>query len=215
MKSTFYLAAAGAATYLWIMAVFYVPNTTIIVLTAAFTGIFIATLTQKGLVNDFVLSPSIYPGLKAISALLFVVIGLGALAIAYGAVSDYRAVGAYANSLEYTQNGDLEKGMEQIKKAISLDSRDLYYRHSSDVYLLSLVRSVSSLDPKSPEAAQIFVQLYGSAVTEAQSSTKEDPSNYLNYLKLGGVYESVVNLGIEGAYDQAMSAYVRDSELNP
>ncbi len=65
------------------------------------------------------------------------------------------------------------------------------------------------------DAQAKFQALLGSAITAAQNGVNEDKTNYQNYLELGRVFEAVVPLNIQGAYDKAKEAYNQALVLNP
>ena len=209
------LATIVATFYLWIVAIFYVPNPTTLAFSAIFTGLLIATFASKELTDNLLISSSVHHKLKIVITILSVLFFLGTSAVMYEYGRNYVALWTFRDSVVYAQNGDINKAIDYAKRTLSLDTRDIYHRHASDVYLLALAKEVSSIDPNSPRARETFIKLFGDAVAEAKSAVEDDETNYLNYLALGSVYESVVTLGIEGAYEQARLAYKTAGTLNP
>ncbi|MEK7101265.1 MAG: tetratricopeptide repeat protein [Patescibacteria group bacterium] len=65
------------------------------------------------------------------------------------------------------------------------------------------------------EAQQRFQTALSKAIQDALAATKINPNNYQNWVMLGNVYGIVVPLKIEGAYDNAKTAYDRAIVLNP
>ena len=58
-----------------------------------------------------------------------------------------------------------------------------------------------------------FQDVLSRAIESANQAVKLDPKNQSNYIVLGRVYESIVSLKIEGAYEASKSAYDQSYNL--
>jgi len=85
----------------------------------------------------------------------------------------------------------------------------------SELALVKLQRLLSDESISKEEAKKQFEEILGQAVQNAVLATQIDQTNYQNWLSLGRVYESVIPLNIEGAYEQAVNAYLQAINLNP
>jgi tetratricopeptide (TPR) repeat protein len=96
-----------------------------------------------------------------------------------------------------------------------LGGNDVYYRALIDINLNKLRelfgRSGTSVDDIRTE----FQSLFGLAIENARNAISFDETNYLNWVALAHVYESVVSLGIDGAYENSMRAYEEAQRYNP
>jgi cytochrome c-type biogenesis protein CcmH/NrfG len=71
----------------------------------------------------------------------------------------------------------------------------------------------TSLTPT--QAQQEFQTALTQSIQAATEATKLGPGNYQNWAVLGSVYETVVPLKIDGAYDNAKDAYTHAVTLSP
>ncbi|MSR71269.1 MAG: tetratricopeptide repeat protein [Candidatus Taylorbacteria bacterium] len=203
------------ALYLWIFSVIYVPSTVLFTLAFIFTGLFVASLAQDGLVKTYELSLFKEPRIGFISILSLVAVIVVSLAIGYVYVERYIASIYYQSSIvEYNQKGNLDEASANINRAARLSPIDTYYQSLSDIDIARMNAIINRKD-LTPEAMKsAFQEVYGSAITNAQQATAINSTNYQNWLSLGRVYEAVLPLGISGAYDNAKAMYIQALSLN-
>jgi len=214
-REIYFLAITVAMLYLWTSLLIYSVGPVILMFTFIFTGLFVAYKVFNGTTNSITISFSIYPKLKMPFTFLIVVLGLIGIAVGYGRFENYRALRALNQSFDFETKGNVPEAINTVNKAISYDGRDVYHRHASDMYFSAFTRASSVLSSGNEEEIRTIAGYFGSAVFEAQKAISYDPTNYLNYLKLGNVYESVVSVKISGAYDEAKVAYQKSFYLNP
>jgi len=80
------------------------------------------------------------------------------------------------------------------------------------LYKLNSNLNQASLSEQNKADLQVFLT---SAEQSARQAIEFDKTNYINWLNLGFVYESVVPLGVEKSYENALSAYKEALALNP
>ncbi len=146
-----------------------------------------------------------------VTALTVVTLGL------YFTTNRAQAERAQVAGVNLMQQGDTPGAIAKINEAIDISKQDRYYRTLSEIYLVQLVRMVSlEVDVDNQEqAVEEFKDLYNKALENATKATELSPNNYTNWLTLGNVYEAVVNLGIEQAYERAAIAYEQAYLRNP
>jgi len=96
---------------------------------------------------------------------------------------------------------------------------DIYYRSLSEIELLKL-NAVVSQDTSKVKVEDIqkqFNDVLTDAITAAKSAQNKDSLNYLNWMALGRVYETISapELKIDGAYESAQFAYTEALKHNP
>jgi len=113
--------------------------------------------------------------------------------------------------------GDMTASEGFMAKAIATVPYDVYYRSMSEIGLLKL-NAIVSQDQKVVKLEDIqkqFTDALPGVINAGLSATKADPTNYLNWISLGRVYETLVPYKIQGAYESAMSSYTEALRYNP
>jgi cytochrome c-type biogenesis protein CcmH/NrfG len=109
----------------------------------------------------------------------------------------------------------IQNAKDYIGKALTLYSNDLYLRTYSQIYLIelnSLAKEGASLsDTHKADLQTSFDQ----TISSAETATKYDSLNYVNFQLLGSTYQAVGSLGVKDSYSKAVLAYQNASNLNP
>jgi len=205
-----------STVYLWVFALLYVPSNAILGLTAIFTGAMISLLIQNNAIKfktvstensksgDFVLS------VVVMLLILVSVVGIYSVGQRYIA-SIYGQKGL----MSLDQEGGLEQAEEEIVKSIRFSTSDTYYRFLSEINLFKLQSLLSNEELSEEELKSQAKILLNNTIGSANEAVVINQNNYQNWFSLGKVYEALVPLGIEGALEQSMSAYVTAANLNP
>lgn len=213
------LASCVASFYLWSFSIFYVTDTVILVLTFVVTGIFLSSLARAGLIRTYEFSFLNSPRLGFVSVLAIVLLILSVLSGGYLLTRKFGALYSFQQGLyNFNNSGNLQEAELAIKKAISLDEQDLYYRSLAEIYMINLrniMNGPSSL-PKETLLAALQNNL-SAAAGSARRATEVNAANYLNWMTLGKVGETVLPLKdvIAGSYDLAVASYNKALALNP
>jgi tetratricopeptide (TPR) repeat protein len=211
-----YLALSSflASIYLWITVILYVPSTATLFLTMFFTGLFLAICIFENVVENKEISFSEpRKGFYVVMVLVFVMIGLVIGCYVY--TQKYVAANYYQKALVASLNGDIATAGLNAEKAVQMDGTDYSYRLVSQIYVRQMSDLLSKKDMTAEQIKAPFQSLLGAAVNSANAAVALNSTNYQNYMNLGNVYESVVLIGIPGAYDMAVKAYQKAGELNP
>ncbi len=219
-KKYFLVTSFFVSLYLWIMTFVYVPSSIVFILTFFFSGLFLASVYSNGIISLSTKKLSANPRVGFISSLITVSFIAMALTLGYGLIENYRSLWFFQKSsyaLNTTKDSKLSK--EYMQKAISTAPMDVYYRALSEIELYRLNEIVSQ-DPKKVTVEDVqkqFKETLDSAIVSGIGARDIDPSNYLNWIALGKVYEtvSVPQINIQGAYESASSAYGEALRRNP
>ncbi|MDQ3076982.1 MAG: tetratricopeptide repeat protein [bacterium] len=206
------------ALYLWIFAFIYVPSSSLLILTFFFTGIFMASLIQNGLVKMEKFNFIRDPRTSFVSVLVFIVLLLAVLIATYGIGRKFIASVYFNKALVSANiNNDIAGAENNLISALRVSEEDQYYRTLADLNLIKINQLLTQTGtPTSQEVLQNqFRSFLGAAQSSAQAAVNLDKTDYQNWLTLGKVYESVVPLKVEGAYESAQSAYAEARKLNP
>lgn len=212
---TFYIRISSwvGAVYLWLIAIITAPSPALIGYAFLMTGLFVATLGLNTRPVELVFKS--VPKLGFVATLVLTVAFLSGVAGIAGYGSRYLAETSFQKAvLTYSSTGNLDETERLITRALAYNEVDTYRRLLAELYLRRMQELVTSGKPPE-EIREQFQQLLGAAVTHAQSATTLDGRDYQNWVALGNVYQNVVPLGIEGAYDSAMDAFNKALERRP
>ncbi len=204
--------------FLWIMCVVYVPSTVLFILTLFFTGLFFASVYATGLSNVRTYMFMVNPGSRFVSVIIlgatFILSLVGGYSLLQNAQSFwYFQKSAYVLNTE----NDFQKSEAYMSKAIAIVPFDAYFRALSEIEL-SILNQVVTQDPEKVSQEELKKQVtavLSNAVNAALAARDRDPSNYVNWISLGRVYEFVAPLQISGAYESAQLAYSEALKRNP
>lgn len=204
------------SVYLWLFAVIYTPDTALFALAFMVTGLFVAILTDTKIIKYGEISLVENPRHSFLATFIFVILIIGAISVGYLSLQKYFSLYIFERGLAVlNQQGDLDRGRTLISQAANLSHQDLYYRTLAEIDLALLNRLLSMKDLSKEELKTRFLAQTDLAIKNALKATELDPQNYLNWLLLGRVYETLVPFGVDKAYDQGQVAFDRAKQLKP
>ncbi|MCR4330394.1 MAG: tetratricopeptide repeat protein [Patescibacteria group bacterium] len=205
-----------SASYLWIVAVFYVPNIVNLSFAFLFTGIFVAMLTKGGLERNYKISVVDNPRIGFITVLLLIVMIVSSAVLEYFFVQRFLSGFMFNKAIAaFNVGGDINSTESSMLRATELYEYDMYLRALSELQTVRFGNILSISDVSEDVLREQFQNTLGNAISYARRATEADATNYLNWESLGNVYASVVPLNIEGAYDNALASYEKALEKNP
>jgi len=210
------LSSFLAALYLWCSAIFYVPGVVLFSFAFLFTGIFIAILVKEHKIKNITFSFTENPRVGFVSVLVIILLMITCVVAEYSFAQRILAAKSFGNGiLAFNIDGDLTKAESNIIRSLHLFEHDSSYRTLSEIQIRQLGFILSQSDIGQDTMRTQFQAKLGSAITSAQNAISFNEAHYLNWLALGRVYESIIPLGIAGAYDNAINSYMKAIELNP
>ncbi len=220
-ESRYYIVTSFfTALLLWIVNFVYVPSTAIFVLSFFFTGLFFASIYSAGIIPVASKRFNVNPRIGFVSSLIMVTSLVGVVSLGYGLFKNSLSLWYFQKS-SYALNtaNDTKLSEEYMLKAIVTVPNDVYYRSLSEIQLVKL-NEVLAQDPakvKQEDVQKQFSDGLLAAITSGVSAKDRDPSNYLNWVSLGRIYDavSVPQLNITGSYESAQIAYIEALRLNP
>lgn len=201
--------------YLWTIAIFYVPGITIFALTFFFSGLFLAALAEQNMFPIKTISFLDNPRISFLSILLIVFLLLGTVSYGYlvlrsGLASYYFQQGSVAFA-----QGNLDRAEADLSRVLSIEANDAYYRAMSEINLARLQQIANRTDVSAESLRTEFQQTLGAALENATRARDKDKSNPQNWVALGRVYQVLVSLGVEGAYESTQAAYAEAVKRSP
>jgi tetratricopeptide (TPR) repeat protein len=207
-----------ASIFLWIMAWIYIPSTVIFILSFFFTGLFFASLYITNLIPLTPYTFSYNPKVGFVSSLVLVTIFFGVSALGFGLYKNSKSLWYFQKS-SYALNtsGDITGSEGYMLKAIETVPYDVYYRALTEIRLAKL-NAIASQDQKQTKLEDIqkqFSDALPDTISAGKAAVNADSKNYLNWISLGRIYETLVPYKIEGAYNSAQGAYTEALRYNP
>jgi len=203
------------AAYVLALAIFSSPGPVVLVAGFAFLGVFISS-TRFG--KDRVELGIIFSRNPRIGFVIVFALTILLLATVYGAYAvtvRYLAGVAYGDAGTALAAGNLPAADAAIARSLAFAPTDRTYRLAAAIGVAHMNEVANSQTLAPSDAQQQFQNALSVSIESALAATKYGPKNYQNWLTLGGVYQSVMPLKIEGAAEQAEVAYQTAGTLAP
>jgi tetratricopeptide (TPR) repeat protein len=200
--------------YFWSLAFFYLPNISIFSLAFLFTGALVAFLVGEGVLETYNISFEGNTRLSFVATPVVIIVLVGTIASGVLLYRQVSSLVAFRDAQIAINAGNIELAQADILHANSLSERDLYQRSLSNIGLVNLTQLAKQDLPPAELAAKanIFVN---DARGHAERAVILDPTNFENYLQLGGVYDTLGSLGIQNTTQAARENYEQALRLNP
>ncbi len=212
-----FTGVASFTGFLYVMglAIFSVPGPIVLLSGFLFAGIFVSTLRYNEQAREwgiiFARSPRIG----------FVIVFSLTLLLLASILAGYVVVGRYMSAVAYNQ-ASIALSQNKLDEAEAAANRSIIFAPSDRAYQLAAAVGIARMriiasDPKlsATDAQQQFQGVLSRTIEAAMTATRINKDNYQNWVMLGNVYGIVVPLKIEGAYQNAKTAYARAAALNP
>ncbi len=202
------------ALYFWSLAFFYLPNIAIFALAFLFTGALTAFLVGEGVIGRYHIR---FDGGSRLSVVMTPIVIIVIIGVVASGVLLYRQVAsltAFRDAQLAMAQNDVPTAEGALIRANNLSERDIYHRAISNVALVKL-QQLAGAKLSEAEVAQKANQYVGEARISAERAVALDPTNFENYLQLGGVYDTLGSLGIQNTAGPARENYEQALRLNP
>ncbi|MFA5838595.1 MAG: tetratricopeptide repeat protein [Candidatus Paceibacterota bacterium] len=216
LKKSIVISSFFGSIYLWVFTMLYVPDIAVLSLAFVFSGILIASLYNDEAIKKINISFSKDSKMGMVIVSVFVL--LLALTLLFGVFETKKFISNIyfqKGMISANINNDITNAEKNIKTAIKFDGSDLYYRTLSQIGLAKLNLISTQKDVKQEVLQEQFQNALGETIDSAKEAVDIDNTNYQNWIALGSVYEAVVPLKIEGAYESAMASYQQALKYNP
>jgi len=208
------IAATVGSLFLMVASFLYLTGQVILLLAFALMGLAVS-LEVLGRSKERVIGlrgPSMIPGYAMLAVL--VIASLVPTAFFYQRLMSNLYVG---KALDAGSLNDIGKAESQAMKALSI------YKSEDTLRLLANIKfsqaqkiaQDSSTAQQATDKAQEFQSAFADAVKYGQEATKINPRNYQNWNLLGQLFEPLIPLKVQGAYDNAKSNYLEAAKRNP
>ncbi len=200
--------------YLWVIACFYAPSSSILLLAAIFSGVLFAALAEPAVNlpgdNEEERSPRVFLFIGCV----LIVLGLAVGAV-YTTVKITTANHHFGVARTLALSGaPIEEAEARITLALDTFERDLFAREML-LFQIAKLNALANRSELTQSEQQEFERAVVQGVFEARrimSISRDDANNPLT----AGVFYSLLSaVGLEEAREQAVSSFARARELNP
>lgn len=209
------VASFTGALYVLALMVFTVPGPVVLVAGALLIGVFASSLRHSRGAREvgviFARSPRI--GFAIVFGLTLLL--LATVLAAYVVVERYLASVAFNEASLALSRGDLDGAFAAADRSILFAPSDRAYQLVAGIGIARMNQAASDTTLAQADAQARFQAALSGSIEAALTATRLGPNDYQNWAMLGNVYQTVVPLGIEGAYENARTAYDQARALNP
>jgi tetratricopeptide (TPR) repeat protein len=178
-------------------------------------GLFVSSLRYGGSRREWGIIFAKNPRVGFVIVFGLTLLLLASVVAAYVVVERYLGSVAYAQAVQKAGSGDIGGATAAINRSLLFAPSDRAYQlaAAASISQMQKVANDSTLSPS--QAQQQFQAALSTGIQAATLATQIAPNNYRNWIALGNVYQTVVPLKIDGAYENAKSAYEKAIALNP
>ena len=208
------LAVFAGVLYLWILHIIYPPSAAIVALAFIMTGLLVAGGRASGVLRTYEWSLSRVSASGIAIASLLAATGV-VIIIAGAGMARLLAADMLVNKsvIEFNESRDFESAQRKLQTALAVAPKyDRALRAAVEINLLQFAELVSGGDETQQEAVRASLER---VIRNGLSAVSSDSANYQNWLTLAQAYEQLVGVQVEGAYENALTAYEQAIERNP
>ncbi|HEY4500911.1 MAG TPA: tetratricopeptide repeat protein [Candidatus Paceibacterota bacterium] len=204
-----------ASLYLFTIAIFSLPNSTVLALAFVFAGLFVSTTRFAQGSQQWGIIFSRSPRLGFVIVFSLTILLLASVVAAYTLIGHYIAASNIASANGYLSAGNLDAADKAAQKSISFAPDAAAYRIQARIANTRISQILTSSTMTATAVQQALQTTLSSGITAAITATRLAPSDYQNWVVLGNLYAQVVPLGVPSAYDSAKTAYEKAQAMNP
>ena len=209
------IASFTGALYVFVLAVFAVPGPAVLAAGFLMTGLFISTLRHGKGRHEWGIIFARNPRVGFVVVFALTLLLLASVVAAYAVVNRYLAEVAYVEGVQALSANSLDAAEQASARALMFAPSDRAYQLLASVGMARMNQIANDEALPAADRQQRFQAALSSSVNAAITATRLRADSYQNWTLLGNVYQTVVPLNIDGAYENAKTAYLRAMELNP
>lgn len=210
------LAYFLVSLYFFVLMALYSPNFTNLIFGFVFLGIFIGSLTNRGIFQKYEINLFQANWIGFVSSLALIFLLILSLSGVYFLAQKYVSAIYFADGLKiFNAEGNLNRAKIKIVKAASFDKQPQYYRSLAQINLIELDKLLQRNDLTPEQFRQVLQAILSETIQNATIARSLNPNDSLNWLLLGQVYERVVPIKIGQAAELARKTYQDAADIFP
>ncbi len=209
------LASFTGALYVLVLSMLTVPGPLVLAVGFLMLGIFISSLRYGRERREYGVIFSRSPRVGFVIVFGLTLLLLASVVGAYVVVERYLGDVAYASATVAYSKGNLADATTAVNRSILFAPSERAYQLSAAIGISRMRQIAADVSLAPTDAQQQFQAALTGGIQAGSTATRLWPKNYQNWVMLGNVYQTVVPLNIEGAYDNAKAAFAKAQELAP
>ncbi|MGE5541327.1 MAG: tetratricopeptide repeat protein, partial [Bacillota bacterium] len=209
------LASFTGAAYVLVLSILTVPGPMVLMIGYLMLGVFISSLRYGRERREFGVIFARSPRIGFVIVFGLTLLLLASVVAAYVVVERYLADVSYANATVKYASGDLAGATTAVNRSILFAPSERAYQLAAAIGIGRMRQIVADTTLAPSDAQQQFQAALTGGIQAGATATRLWPKNYQNWVMLGNVYETVVPLNIEGAYENAKAAFEQAETLSP
>jgi len=209
------LSSFVGAVYLFALTVVTVPGPLPIALAFILVGVFISSTRYGADAREWGVAFTRSPRIGFLIVFFLTLLLLASVLGVYVVAERYLADVSYTQAGVALAKGDVAAAQTAVARSILFAPSDRAYRLSAAAGVARLNQIAADTTASADQARTDFQATLSAAVADALTATQLGPNDYQNWAALGSVYGTVVPLNIDGAYQNAKTAYEHAATLNP
>ena len=203
------------ACYVFVLAIFAVPGPVMLAAGFVMVGIFISTLRYAGKRHEWGIIFSRNPRVGFVIVFMLTILLLASVVAAYAVIERYLGSVAYAEAANDLAAGNIDGATAAINRSLVFTRSERAYQLATNAGIAQMQAVAANTTLSPAEAQQQFQTALSGSIAAAKEAVSIDANNYKNWMALASVYQVVVPLKIDGAYQNASAAYAQAAKLNP
>ncbi len=209
------VASFTGLMYVMALAIFAVPGPLVLVCGFVLAGLFISTTRYSASAREWGIIFTRSPRVGFVIVFGLTLLLLASILASYVVIERYLASVAYNEASIALAAGKLEEADAAVNRSVLFAPSDRAYQVAAAIGIARMRQIAADNTLGASDAQQKFQTTLSKAIQDSMTATKLNPNNYQNWVMLGNVYGVVVPLKIDGAYQNAKTAYARAVALNP
>lgn len=203
------------ATYVFILAIATDPGPVVLLAGFFMAGLFVSSLRYGGSRREWGIVFNRNPRVGFVIVFGLTLLLLASVVAAYVVVERYLGSVAYATAVQEANAGNIEGATASLNRSLLFAQSDRSYQLAAAISIAQMQKIANDPALSPSQAQQQFQAALSTGIQAATLATQVAPNNYRNWVALGNVYQTVVPLKIDGAYENAKAAYEKAVALNP
>lgn len=209
------LASFTGALYVFIMSVLTVPGPVVLMIGFLMLGIFVSSLRYGRERREYGVIFARSPRIGFVIVFGLTLLLLASVVAAYVVVKRYVGDVSYATATVAYAKGDLPGATTAVNRSILFAPTERAYQLASAIGIARMRQIVADTTLTPADAQQQFQAALTGGIQAGTTATRLWPKNYQNWVMIGNVYETVVPLNIDGAYENAKASFTQAEALSP
>ncbi len=201
--------------YVMALAILAVPGPIVLLAGFVLAGIFVSTMRYTTSAREWGIIFTRSPRVGFVIVFSLTLLLLASILATYVVVERYLASVSYGEANVALAAGKLDVADAAVNRSVLFSPSERVYQIAAAVGIARMREIAADTTLSASDAQQRFQATLSKAIQDSLTATKLNPNSYQSWVILGNVYGIVVPLKIEGAYQNAKTAYARAIALSP